>query len=162
MNTDNFDLVERLLTLPWYNLILISLLIIPLFIGAWGTLLSSLSIALNEQQKKRAVLIFIGIYSVGLIVGKIGYDKAQVNKVREISETLKRDLESNGGIMGFKRIRERHPSYSEDMLYKIAERFSKDFQVAPIADPADQTRRDQGDPFGLSLRNSTASTSVQR
>jgi hypothetical protein len=154
MNTDNFDLVKKLLALPWYNLILISLLIIPLFIGAWTTLLSSLNVVLSDRQKKLIVALFICVYTIGLIIGKVGYDKEQASNINKVVDAVKLDLKSNGGILGFKRIRERHPSFTEDLLYKIADDFPKDFEVTPIADPSDPTRvkRDPTDPFGLKLR----------
>ncbi|WP_205513953.1 hypothetical protein [Longitalea arenae] len=152
MNSDNFDLVKKLLALPWYNLILISLLILPLFIGAWVSLLSSLNIVLKDNQKKSIVLLFIGIYSIGLVVGKIGYNIEQSTSLGKVNEAVKLDLRANGGVMGFKRIRERHPSYTEELLYKVAENFPNDFEITPIADPNDPVKRDLTDPFGLKLR----------
>lgn len=153
---DNFDLVKRLLALPWYNLILISLLIVPLFIGAWSALLSSLNLNLNDNQKRRAVLVFIGIYLVGLFVGKIGYEHQQSSFASKVRTAVMLDLKSNGGIMGFKKIRERHPSFTEELLTQLAENFPGDFEVTSIADPSDPSRikQDPHDPFGLKFRSS--------
>ena len=154
MGTDNFDLVKKLLALPWYNLILISLLIIPLFIGAWVTMLTSLNIALTDRQKKIVVVLFIGVYGIGLVVGKMGYESEKSSNLTKIANVLKLDLKSNGGLMGFKKIRERHPSFTEEFLYQVADTFPNDFEVTTIADPSDpaKVRRDPTDPFGLMAR----------
>jgi len=154
MKIDNFDLVRKLLDLPWYNLILISLLIIPVFPGAWITFLNALRVRLTNPQKQRLVLVFIGIYVIGLTIGKIGYENENNTNLAKIKEAVLLDLKSNGGILGFKRIRERRHFLTEDMLYKIADLYPKDFEVTPIADPSDPTkiRRDVTDPFGLKLR----------
>jgi hypothetical protein len=153
MNTNNnFDLVQQLLALPWYNLILISLLVIPLFIAAWITLLTSLNITLTEPQKKLWVGIFIGVYTLGLVVGKYGHEREQKAQLAEVAETIRLDLQSNGGIMGFNKIREKHPAFTSELLYRVADTYSKDFEVTSIGDPSAPTRRDPSDPFGIMLR----------
>ncbi len=152
MTNDNFDLVKKLLDLPWYNLILISLLIIPIFIGAWTVVLTTFNLAVTDKQKKYFALSFVIIYIVGLTIGKIGHDKEEISKLNKTVETLKADLKTNGGLMGFKRIRERHPSYNEEMLYKIADLYPTILGVTPIANATDPKLRDAEDPFGLILR----------
>ncbi|MCC6182925.1 MAG: hypothetical protein IT237_13940 [Bacteroidia bacterium] len=152
MTNDNFDLVKKLLYLPWYNLILLSLLVIPIFIGAWTVLFSTFKLDLSDNQKKYFALCFILVYIIGLTIGKVGHDKEQSANISKTIEALKVDLKSNGGLMGFRRIRERHPSYTEDLLYQIADNYPNVFGVTPIADPNDSKSRDKDDPFGLILR----------
>lgn len=150
--TNNFDLVKKLLDLPWYNLILISLLVIPLFIGAWTVVLNTFSLAVTPQQKRRFALSFILVYVLGLTIGKIGHERDEAARLKKTVETIKADLRSNGGLMGFKRIRERHPAYNEEMLYRIADLYPEIFGVTPIAHSSDPKLRDTEDPFGLVLR----------
>lgn len=152
MINDNFDLVKKLLDLPWYNLTLISLLIIPIFIGAWTIVLSAFNLAVTDKQKKYFALSFVLVYIVGLTIGKIGHDKEEIKMLNKTVEALKVDLKSNGGLMGFKRIRERYPSYNDEMLYKIAHLYPTVFGVTPIAHANDPKLRDADDPFGLILR----------
>jgi hypothetical protein len=149
---NNFDLVKKILSLPWYNLILISILMIPVFIGAWVSLLNTLSITLSESQKKVVVLSFIALYSIGLIVGKIGHDKEEKDKNDLIVQTLKLDLKEAGGLLGFQRIRFKHPSYDDKTLYFIADKYSSTFSIEPIADINNMAVRDKDDPIGLKLR----------
>lgn len=75
MNNENFDLVQKLFELPWYNLILISLIIIPVFIGTWASLINSFSLNLNDKQKRTLSTTFIILYIIGVIVGKIGHNR---------------------------------------------------------------------------------------
>lgn len=152
MTNDNFDLIKKLLDLPWYNLILLSLLLIPIFIGAWTTLFSTFKIDLSDSQKKYFVLCFVLLYITGLTIGKIGHDRELLVNNSKTIEALKIDLKSNGGLMGFKRIRERHPSYTEEFLYKTADSYPDVFGITPIADPNNDKLRDKDDPFGLVLR----------
>ncbi|BFO67411.1 hypothetical protein [Chryseobacterium sp. KCF3-3] len=152
MNNENFDLVQKLFELPWYNLILISLIIIPVFIGTWASLINSFSLNLNDKQKRTLSTTFIMLYIIGVVVGKIGHDREQDRNSKQMVETLKADLKSNKGILGFRRIRERHPSYDENSLYKIADQYPGIFGIAPIADPHNNQLKDKDDPIGLVLR----------
>lgn len=152
MNHENFDLVQKLFELPWYNLILISLIIIPVFIGTWASLINSFSLNLNDKQKRTLSTAFIMLYIIGVVVGKIGHDREQDKNSKQMVEALKADLKSNKGILGFRRIRERHPSYDENSLYKIADQYPGIFGITPIADPNNNQLKDKDDPIGLVLR----------
>lgn len=146
MTVDNFDLVQKLLALPWYNLILISLLIIPLFIGAWVTLLSSLNITLSETQKRNLALFLIAIYSVGLIIGKIGHDNAENKKFNQVASILERDIKTNAPqtkVMGFKRILVKHPKFDKELIFTIEDKFPEKFEIVTLTDTTD--------PAGLHL-----------
>jgi hypothetical protein len=146
MTVDNFDLVQKLLALPYYNLILISLLIIPLFIGAWVTLLSSLNITLSETQKRNLALFIIAIYSVGLIIGKIGHDNAENKKFNQVASILERDIKTNAPqskVMGFKRIIFKHPKFDKELFFTIEEKFPEKFEIVVLTDTTD--------PAGLHL-----------
>ena len=149
---DNFDLVKKSLDLPWYNLILISLLIIPIFITAWNSVIPTIFGSITDSQKRIFGVTFVLVYFIGLTIGKIGHDKDHENYINKVIVNLKNDLNSNGGILGFKRIRERHPSYDEKMLYQIADDNPSIFLVTPIADATNPALRDKDDPFGLKLQ----------
>jgi hypothetical protein len=116
----NLDLVDKIAQMPWHYLIIASLIILPVLIGSWVLVLNQLGSAINEKGKKIFAIIFLLVYTVGIIVMKSGNENESMNKVA-ISE-IKAELNGRGWVrIGFKRIRNNlnRPEYTDDFLIRL-------------------------------------------
>ena len=151
---NNIDLVKKLLELPWYNLILISILIIPLFIASWTTLITSLNVNLSDQQKKIVVLVFIVLYSLGLTIGKIGHDKEDDKKWSGMAQKIETDILTSNPtykVLSYGKLKFKNPTFSNDDINNVAKRFPTKFSIVSIGDATDLSKQDASDPVGLYL-----------
>lgn len=151
---NNFDLVKKLLDLPWYNLILISILIIPFFITAWTALLTSLGITISDQQKKVVVLVLIGFYCVGLSIGKIGHDNEENKKWTDIAQKIETDILSENStyrLLSYGKLKFKNPTFTNEDLNTVAMKFPDKFSIVSMGQAGDLTKQDVTDPVGLYL-----------
>lgn len=151
---NNFDLVKKLLDLPWYNLILISLLVIPVFIGVWTTLASTLNISLSDRQKKNVILCFILLYAAGVIIGKIGHD----NETRQYYARLAKGIEAKikkdfavYKVITYGQIKLAYPKVTNESLNILIDNYPDVFEIVSIGDKTDLTKVLASDPVGIHL-----------
>jgi len=143
---DKIDLIKSLLSLPWYNLILISLFIIPIFLSAWTTVFTTFLPNLTDKQKGIFTIVFVVIYCFGLTIGKAGVDKEREQFYAKYGVAIERKINNDFKlyhIITFNQIRVAYPKVSISDIETIAELYPDKFEIVGIAD--------KDDPRGLKL-----------
>ena len=131
----NLDLVEKIAQMPWYYLIIGSLIILPILIGSWLLVLNQLGSVINENGKKIFAIIFLLLYTVGIIVMKNGNAKESANKTA-VSE-IKAELNGRKWTMiGFNRLRNNlsRPEYTDIFLERLIPASNGAFRKVTLVD----------------------------
>ena len=131
----NLDLVDKIASMPWYYLILGSLIIIPIIIGSWIIVLNQLGAGNDKKLKKIFGIIFLSIYIIGLIILKIG--NAKEVRFKEASGEITGELNTRGWtVIGFQRLRENldNPEYTNEFLKKLIKKSSGRFHKTELLD----------------------------
>ena len=129
----NLDLVEKIAQMPWYYLIIGSLIIIPVLLGSWIIVLNQMGGAFNDKIKKIFALALILLYITGIIILKKGNEKEAAYKVA--TNEIKAELnQRNWTMIGFKRIRQNFgkPEYTDNFLKKLADKSNGLFRTTVL------------------------------
>ena len=131
----NLELVDKIAQMPWYYLIIGSLIILPILIGSWILVLNQLGSGINQRGKKNFALVFLLIYTTGIIVSKNGNAKEAI--IKEAISDIKSELKNKGWTMiGFQRVRNNlsRPDYTDIFLKKVISASNGLFHTTKLID----------------------------
>jgi hypothetical protein len=113
-----------------FDIILVSLIVLPLMLSGWITIFKSLGC--QTQELRRVIYITIATYLIGISAMTIG--KIRKNKRKQARDQIIAYLESQGyEMMSFERVRETiKVSYSDSFLDSVIETYPNTLRHATL------------------------------
>ena len=114
-----------------FDILLVSILLLPLYLGAWLVILDSV-LSIGTEQKVWVLVVLFALYVVGIVLMKVGAGKE--DKRRRAGIRIRNYLVGRGNTaISFERIRNViDSSYSDDFLESVIDLFPDDLRLARI------------------------------
>lgn len=128
---DAESLLELVREATIFDILLISILLLPLYLGAWLVILDSV-LSISTEQKVWVLVVLFALYVVGIVLMKVGAGKE--DKRRRTGIRIRNYLIGRGNTaISFGRIRDKiDSSYSDDFLISVIDLFPDDLRLARI------------------------------
>ena len=132
---DALTIVEQIQNADIYSIFFVSLVIIPILLAAWITILKNFD--LTTKVLKTITFILLGLYIFSIAVLKFGTTKDV--KIEIASKKIKSYLKANNWeLIGLERIKDNIDSnYDSKFINELVSKFPLDFSIVKLTDKSD-------------------------